>query len=238
MKKYLICFGILLAVISAQAQSFFGNGYNITNLNANNGAGPTTFLTNFEVANATLSGNLILGDGLSVVSGGATFDEGVTIANGGENVTGGGTTNNTALGFNGNGFGLTNLNLSGLRCGFGMLNSGPIGTVPGFLNLMSGQSTRSTTETNASVFLPGPFLLTNFTVNITTPVLAGTNFVFTIRTNGVSTGITVTFTAANTPVQSDTTHFVSSAVGMWVDLQFAPTITSSFGGNFNWSTQF
>jgi hypothetical protein len=93
-------------------------------------------------------------------------------------------------------------------------------------------STGGATETNYGVLLLGPHLLTNFFVNFQTALGAGTNFVWTIRTNGTSTGITVTITSSSSGYVSDTTHYawITNAV---VDVQCVSTMAAS--GNFFWN---
>jgi hypothetical protein len=108
-------------------------------------------------------------------------------------------------------------------------------TTPVYCPIMGGTgSTTSVTEANIQSYSTRPGTVTNFVYAFTFAILAGSNVVATIMTNGVATGITVTANANNT-LFTDTAHscvvtnFQRMSVRLTANWTGAQTFNSYYG---------
>lgn len=79
-------------------------------------------------------------------------------------------------------------------------------------------SSATTTETGMKTYLPGRCYLTNLVLHAPeSSISAGTNIIWTVRTNGVATGITVTL-SGSTYVVHDFSHYCNVTTNDYVTI--------------------
>lgn len=232
------------------AVSFNGSGSGLTSLNAANLSGTipaasVQFPTNNLNIVDTNGGTASLGF-ITVTNGGLTWTVGATgstnTANNGTNIVLTNATHvdlsATATNIGGpNGWtnvinGLTNTSFSTiLHFGvFGQTQTSTTRWYPPTGPVANGQAA----ETNVSVFLPGIFCVSTFNLAEGTSLLAGSNLVFTLRTNGNGTGAMANSALAAYAGQSGVTNGAALLwlTNAWIDLQVTMSGSGSFGHYF------
>ena len=95
----------------------------------------------------------------------------------------------------------------------------------------------NSTEANIRAVCPAAGTLRNFKVNLATAPGTGKSWTFTIRKNGVDTGLTLTISDTNT-TSKDTTHSVSVAAGDLIIMSVVPSGTPTAAANAQWTVEF
>lgn len=105
-----------------------------------------------------------------------------------------------------------------------VLNSSPSNSAANYALLFGGTTNWSSVESFHKTPFAAAGTLSNLNIRVNSAPGGSAQYVFTIRKNGVDTGLTVTVSGANTSA-TDSTHSVAVAAGDLISISSTPTTT-------------
>jgi hypothetical protein len=120
---------------------------------------------------------------------------------------------------------------------FSGINAPPSASATNFACLQCASTQWATTEPGAKIPFPEAGTLSNFRLRLDAAPGSGKQWVFTIRKNGVATGLTITI-ANSATTGADTTDSVSIAAGDQISVSCTPTGTPTQPNVVSWASSF